>query len=224
VGEVVERPVPWPFFQAPGEDRDGGAVAHELECVDRADPVSKIRGHRARSALDLGIALPPEAEEKIELEQHLRTGSGEVERERRHVAAQIVHPEHHRLGERVLVAPDDPAQARIDQAVLVPRRVDRCDPGHPEVPDEVFVEEGSDHAAGRRIHMDRHIEAPSPLDLVQRGGDLADRLVGTGIRHAEDRDDADGVLVHVVAQERPVEHRVLGADRHETGLHLEVVA
>ena len=51
------------------------------------------------------------------------------------------------------------------------------------------------NAAGRPVDVHRDVEAGPLLQLVERGADLGHRLVRAVEGRAEDRDDADGVLV-----------------------------
>ena len=74
-------------------------------------------------------------------------------------------------------------------------RVDRGDPRQAEVPLEVRVDERRDECARGPVDVHRHVDPGSFLELVERGADLLDRLVGALEGRAEDRDDADRVLV-----------------------------
>ncbi len=150
-------------------------------------------------------------------------GPREAEREGRHVVAQVVDPEDEVLGQGVGVAPDGPADARVHQTVLVPRRVDGLHARQPEVPQEVGVDERRDEGARGAVHVHRHVDAGPLLVGVQRLADLLDRLVGAVEGGAEDGDDADGVLVAAL-------HGLLGRQvqpvafhRHEAHLHVPVV-
>ena len=124
-------------------------------------------------------------------------GPREVQRERRHVAAEVVDVEDEVLRQRLLVAPDRPADAGVDEPVLVAGGVDRLHPLEPEVPLQLGLDERRDEAARGAVDVHGHVQARVALELVERGGDLADRLVAAVERRAEDRDDADRVLVAV---------------------------
>ena len=75
------------------------------------------------------------------------------------------------------------------------RGVDRLHARQAEVPLEVGVEERRDEATRRGVDVHRDVETRVGLELVERGADLGDRLVAAVERGAEDRDDADRVLV-----------------------------
>jgi hypothetical protein len=169
------------------------------------------------------VSLEAEAQEVVVLGDHLRAGTREVEREGRHVVAEVVDPEDEVIGKRLCVAPDDPADARVDESVLVPRRVDRCDAGQAEVPLEVGVDERRDEGAGRAVDVDGNVEPGPLLQLVERRADLRDRLVRAVERRAEDRDDADRVLVAVLDGLLRREGEAISLHRHETHLDVPVV-
>ena len=105
--------------------------------------------------------------------------------------------EHQVLGQRIGVAPDRPADAGVDQPVLVARGVDRLHPGQAEVPLEVRIDERGDEAARRRIDVHRDVEPGLGLVAIERRADVRHGLVGPVERRAEHRDDADRVLVAV---------------------------
>jgi hypothetical protein len=87
----------------------------QLEGAERFDLGRELGGHLAGVALHRPIALEPEPEEVVVLGDDLGAGSGEVERERRQVVAQVVDPEDQVLGQRLGVPPDDPADAGVHQ-------------------------------------------------------------------------------------------------------------
>ena len=123
-----------------------------------------------------------------------------------------------------MVAPDDPADTWVDEAVLVARAVDRLDPPDPEVPVEIGVEERCDHRAGRAVDVDGHVHVSRRLERVERASDPCDVLVGAVVGRAEHRDDADGVVI--AALRRPVERQVGGVGTHvdQASLDVEVAA
>ena len=94
----------------------------------------------------------------------------------------------------------------------------------PEVPFQIRLQERRDHRPRGSVDMDRDVEPRRRLDLIELRGDLRDRLVGARVRDAHDRDDADRVLVDVLLELEPVEHRVLLADGDESHLDVPVVA
>ncbi len=116
------------------------------------------------------------------------------------------------LGQGLGVAPDRPADARVDEAVLVPGRVDRRDARQAEVPFEVGVDERRDEPAGGAVDVQRDVEAGALLEVVERSRDLRNRLVRAVEGRSEDGDDPDRVLV----AER---HRLLAVQREAVALH-----
>ena len=217
-GEVLD-----PVLQLEGEHRQLVAPRDQLERPELGDLRRQPRGDVARVALHLPVAVEAEAEEVVVLRDDLGAGPREVEREGRHVVAEVVDPEDQVGGQRVGVAPDDPADARVDEPVLVAGGVDRGDARQAEVPDEVGVDERRDERARGAVDVDGDVEARLRLELVERLADLLDRLVGAVEGRAEDRDDADRVLVAEL-------HRLLGAEvepvalhRHEAHLDVPVV-
>jgi hypothetical protein len=119
----------------------------------------------------------------------------EVEREGRHVVAQVVDPEDQVLGQRLGVPPQDPADARVHEPVLVARGVDGGDPRRPEVPGQVGVDERCDGRAGGTVDVDGNVEARLGLEGIEGPADLLHRLVGAVEGRAEHGDDTDRVLV-----------------------------
>ena len=135
--ERVCRNLPAAFAQGVRDVEDGEVVdvvlhgerehrklvpsRHELERPELRDARREPRGDLACVRLHLPVALEPEAEEVVVLRDHLRSGPGEIERERRHVVAQVVDPEDQVLRQR------RPRRARRSS-----RRRDRrgrtCDP------------------------------------------------------------------------------------------------
>ena len=172
----------------------------------------------------LAVALASEDREHEVLSDHLASRAREVERERRHVAAEVVDVEDQVLRKRLRVAPDRPADPRVDESVLVARGVDRLDARKAEVPLEVGLDERRHEPARGRVDVERDVQTLVGLELVERAGDLLDRLVAAVERRAENRDDADRVLV-------ALRHGLLGAEvvalalhRHQPRLDLPVAA
>ena len=122
---------------------------------------------------------------------------GEVQRERRVALAEVVLVEDEVLGQVAALAEDQPAEARVHEPVLVARDVDRAHPLEAEVPRRVGVQERPHEAAAGAVDVQRDVEA---LLLAQAHEQVvdADDVVGVaGERRAEDRGDADRVLVDV---------------------------
>ena len=166
------------------------------------------------------VAAETEPEEVVVLRHDLGAGPGEVERERRHAVAQVVDPEDEVVGQRGRVPPDDPANARVDQPVLVARGVDRGDPRQPEVPDHVGVEERRDEGAGRAVDVHRNVQTRRRLEGVEGGADLLHRLVRAVVGRAEHGDDADRVLV--AQPDGLVGGHVVAVAVHRHGAQLDV--
>ena len=74
--------------------------------------------------MNLTVALPSEAKEVVVLANDLPAGPRKVQRDVAHVAAEIVHPEHHTLGQVLLFAPQHPTHTERGEAELMPRSVD----------------------------------------------------------------------------------------------------
>lgn len=104
----------------------------------------------------------------------------------------------------------------------MPGGVDGGDARQPEVPHDVFVEEGRDEAATGPVHVDRDVPAVFGLDAVEFGGDLGDGLVVAGVGDAEDGDDADGVLVDVLGELMGPQTGGVGLDRDLAQFDVEV--
>ncbi|GAA3070789.1 hypothetical protein GCM10020254_13220 [Streptomyces goshikiensis] len=62
------------------------------------------------------------------------------------------------------------------------------------------MEEGGDEPAAGGVDVDGHVPAVLGLDPVEFGADLGDGFVVAAVGDAEDGDDADGVLVHVLGE------------------------
>lgn len=95
--DVADAGVPACGLQAAGED---AGVGEAVLC-------------------NLAVAREAEVDQVVVLDDDLRAGAGEVEREGLLGAAEVVEFEDEVLGEEGLVAPDDPADAGGDEAVFV---------------------------------------------------------------------------------------------------------
>jgi hypothetical protein len=95
----------------------------------------------------------------VVLRDDLAGAFGEVKCEGGLVGAEVVDVEDELVGQVLLVAPDAPADAGVDEAVLMAADVDALDPGETEVPLQLRVEEGRDEAAARRVNVDRRFPA-----------------------------------------------------------------
>lgn len=93
------------------------------------------------------------------------------------VGPEVVNVEDEFLGEELRVTPDDPADAGVDEAVLVARNVDADDVGEAEVPFEFGDHEGGYEAAGCGVDVDGGVEAT----LIKKVVDGLGILVLTGV-------------------------------------------
>ena len=116
-----------------------------------------MEGDVLAGLLYVAVALVAEPDEVVVLRGDLRPGPGEVERERRHLAAQVVDPEHEVVRQRVRSPPHDPADPGIYQAVLVAGGVDGRHPRNPEIPLQFGLQERGDEPSRRAVHVDRHV-------------------------------------------------------------------
>jgi hypothetical protein len=124
-GNVEDGEVGDAVVHLEGEDGKLAAVSEQGERSHPGDILGEPHGDVTAGLLDTTVALEAEAQEVVVLRDHLGTRAGEVEREGRHVAAEVVDVEDEVLGERLRVSPQRPADARHHQAVLVPGGVDR---------------------------------------------------------------------------------------------------
>ena len=144
---------------------------------------------------EFAVTFLAETEEVVVLAGDLAARPREVEGEGGHVAAQVIDVEDQVFGKILGFAPDHPPDAEGRQAELVPRGVDRLDPGNAEVPLQFGSAEGRQEPAAGAIDMDGDVEPFVPLKFVEGIGDGLDRFVVAGEGDAEGWDDADGVSV-----------------------------
>src|SRR5262245_38481007 len=171
-GEVVDV-----VLDLEGEDGELVPPREQLERPELLYLTRQPGGYVAPVLLDSPVALETEPQEVVVLRDDLGSRTREVQRERRHVVAEVVDPENQILGQRLAVAPHDPAHAGVDEPELVPRGVDRDDSRQLEVPRELGVDERRDERAGGPVDMNWHVEAGLCLEGVERLADLLDRLV-----------------------------------------------
>ncbi len=144
---------------------------------------------------DFGKTLAAEPKEQIVLRDNLTGGTRKVQREGRHVAAQIIDVEDQIVGQIGFVAPDDPTDSQRREAVFVSRGVDRTHACQAKVPDQIRFDERRGKPARCGIDMHGNIEVGLKLELVQSRRDFGHRLVVAGERDAERWRDADGIFV-----------------------------
>src|SRR5215218_3245789 len=111
-GEVVDRVA---HFER--EDRQLVPSREQLERAELLDLTRQAGGDIPRVALDAAVAVEAKPEKVVVLRDHLRARPREVERERRHIVAEVVDPEDQALRQSLAVTPDDPAHAGVDEPV-----------------------------------------------------------------------------------------------------------
>ena len=112
------------------------------------------------------VALPAEPQQQVVLRDHGAAGTGKVEREVRHVAAEIVHPEHELVGQARAVAPYHPADAERGETELVSGGVDGNDSGDVEAPFKLGKGEGGNESTRGTVNMDGDVQAGSLLQVI----------------------------------------------------------
>src|SRR5208337_1461299 len=137
-------------------------------------------GHLAARLMHGAIPGAAKPDEVVILRHDLAGGTREVDGQRGHCPAKVIDFEDQVFVEIGWLAPNDPAYAGIDQAVLVPRGVDGLDARQAEVPDEFGLDDRSDEAAACAIDMDRNIESGPGLKRIERCAQLLDILIMTG--------------------------------------------
>ena len=118
--------------QPQADHRDRRAVGDHLEVLALAQLVGQPARRRRQAVHHLGVARATQPQEVVVLADDLVARPGEVQGERRHVPAEVVHPEHQVLGQVIVTAPHHKADARIGQPVLVAADVDRHHPRQPD--------------------------------------------------------------------------------------------
>ena len=212
-------------LQREGEHGQLVAARQELERPELRDLGREARRHLARVALDSPVAVEAEAEEVVVLRDDLGAGPREVQREGRHVVAEVVDPEDQVLGQRLRVAPDDPADARVDEPVLVARRVDR---GHPRRAGSPSRGRGRGTArSSRRTRRRRGPECRCPVSSWNVSSALAD--LRRPARTSRRRSSRGCATTPIVFSSQSFD-RLLGREveavalhRHETHLDVPVV-
>src|SRR5205085_11154802 len=120
----------------------------------------------ATDLLHFPIAVESEPEKVVILRDHLRAGTREVQRECRHLTAEIVDIEHEIVREVVTIPPDDPTHAWIYEAAFVSGGVDRTHARDAKIPRESGVDEGRHEPSGHAVDVDRNVDPALGLDLI----------------------------------------------------------
>ena len=102
----------------------------------------------------------------IILADNLARASRKVQRKGRLVRAEVVDVEDEFLREVFVVAPHDPADARVHEAVFVARHVDGGDFGEAKVPEQARVDKGGDEAAGCGVDVDVDVDVAFDEEVV----------------------------------------------------------
>src|SRR5215211_5160743 len=216
-----------PFHLVPkleGEDGQLRAVGYELKGTELRDGGGGVGRYVPALLLDAPVALEAQPEKVVVLRHDLRARTREVQGECRHISSEVVHPKDEILRQGLRISPDGPADAGVNPAVLVARGVDRSHPLQAKVPDEIRIYERRDHSPRCPVHVDRHVQARAPLQIVEGIRELDNRFVRTVEGGTADGDNADGVLVAELGRLFAVEVETVPLHWHVTGLHLEVVA
>lgn len=137
---------------------------------------------------DGAVSVLAEADELVVLADDLGGALGEVESEGGLVGTEVVDIEDELLGEELGVAPDDPADAGIDEAVLVAGDVDADDVGEAEIPFQLGDDEGRDETTGCGVDVDGGVETALVEEVVDGFCVLVLACVGGS------KDDADSDL------------------------------
>jgi hypothetical protein len=87
----------------------------------------------------------------------------------------VVNVEHQLGGKGVVVAPQDPSDARMHEAVFVARCVDGHDPRKAEIPFEVAVDERGRSSARCPVDVDRDVQSGAGREAVEGSRDIGNR-------------------------------------------------
>jgi hypothetical protein len=126
------------------------------------------------------------------LTDDLTGAAGEVEGERRLVGTKVVDVEDELLGEVFGVTPDDPTYTWIDKTIFVAGNIDGDDLWQAEIPEEIWVDKGSDETAGCGVDVDWSLQTLGYEEVV----DCLDVFILAVEGGAENEADADGVFVN----------------------------
>ena len=107
------------------EHGDRCSVADEFERAHLGDRFRREHGEVAQAFHHTAVSVEAEPQEVVVLTDELVARAREVQRERGHVAAEVVDVEHQVLGQILLAAPDDESDPGVDEPVLVTGHVDR---------------------------------------------------------------------------------------------------
>ena len=112
------------------------------------------------------------------------------------------------LGKIALISPDNPTHSCVDQTKLVPRGIDGLDARTLKVPlwsSDLSMGKGRNEPTRSCIYVDWDIVTCLLLELVQNLMNLFDGLIMSSVGRAQDDENANGILVNVLANQIWVE-------------------
>jgi len=107
VGKIVERPVSR-LPQLPRKDREVRSVAEQLERAEGGDLAGEMPGDVLASLVDSPVARLSEADQVVILSDDLAGRPREIDGERRHGAAEVIHVKDEVRVQIRCLPPDDP--------------------------------------------------------------------------------------------------------------------
>ena len=200
------------------------APADQLEPSHGLQLLGQDMGVGLHHLHDVAVARAPVADEVVVLREHHRRPGREVQGEGGVGLAQVVLLEHEVRREVGLLTEDQPADAGVDQAELVPGDVDRPDLLEPEVPLRVGIEERPHEATAGTVDVQGHVEPALVLDPDQEVVDADDVVLVAGECGAQHGGDADRVLVDVRLDVLRPDRVLGGVEGHDAWLDVEVAA
>src|SRR5580700_194216 len=168
------------ILESPRENRQIPPIAKDLEWTHVADLPGEVYRHILASLVDRPIPRFTEPDQVVILSHYLAGGTRKIDGERRHGAAQVIHVED-QIGMQVRsLAPEHPADAWINQTILVPRRVDGFYARKLEIPQKVWLNKRREESAARSVDMDGNVQSGIQLQLIERRAQCADIFVVPG--------------------------------------------
>ena len=202
--------------------RDLRAIRDDVEMFGLSQLFGEPQRGRRQRLHHVRVAGTAQSQEVVVLADDLVTTLGEVQREGRHIAAEIVDPEDQILGKCVGVTPHHEPDTGIGQPVLMTADVDRRHPRQLKVPHDLRMQERDDETTTGGVDVHRDIQSGVALQRVQCRADLGDRLEFAGVGGAQDPDHPDGVFVNGVDHLFRGDHVTVLGHRQVTGFDFEV--